>query len=792
MGNKFVNAAKLALAMGVALPAGYLVAAPGVAQAQSVTGIIVEGNARVEPDTIRAYMQFNAGENVSNAQIDASVKALFQTGFFSDVRMFRRGSAIVVQVEENPLINSVTVQGNDELDEKKLKAEVQLRERTIFTRARAQQDIQRLEALYRRSGYNNARITPRLEPLGQNRVNLVYVVSEGQETGITTIGFVGNNAFSASQLQSVISTSESAWWKFFSTTDTYDPDRLNYDKELLRRHYLKNGFADVEVVSADAQLGADGTNYSIVFTINEGPQYTIGNVSVDAGGTNIDPRALQDAVKENAGEVYDASKVDSTVEQMTLEAGKAGFAFAKATPNINRDPASRRLDISYQLEEGPRVYIERIDIVGNVRTLDEVIRRELNIAEGDAFNRILIDRARRRLTGLDFFEKIDIRQEQGGAPDLVVVVIDVIEKSTGTINFSAGYSTTEGAIGSASVSERNLLGMGHQASLSTQLSFKRQSVNLSYTDPYFLDRDISAGFDIFGSRSDVSSESSFTTQQVGGALRLGTRLDDYNSLFGKYSLTYRDIEVGANSTASRAIREAEGTDLISKVGLTYIYSDLDHPSRPTSGVRGKVEVEVAGLGGDVEWAKIDASGHYFMPLLFDGVVLKLEGNAGHIEPFPGGDKVPILDRFFKGGDTMRGFMRSGIGPRMRNEFNGELDSIGATTYAIGTVELNFPLGLPEAFGLEGAVFSDFGTAFGAPEKSSTTATDALCITSAVAPTADGNCEVVGKKLAFRASVGAGVIWQSPFGPLRLDVAYPLMKESFDETELVRFSVGTRF
>ncbi len=521
MGNKFVNAAKLALAMGVALPAGYLVAAPGVAQAQSVTGIIVEGNARVEPDTIRAYMQFNAGENVSNAQIDASVKALFQTGFFSDVRMFRRGSAIVVQVEENPLINSVTVQGNDELDEKKLKAEVQLRERTIFTRARAQQDIQRLEALYRRSGYNNARITPRLEPLGQNRVNLVYVVSEGQETGITTIGFVGNNAFSASQLQSVISTSESAWWKFFSTTDTYDPDRLNYDKELLRRHYLKNGFADVEVVSADAQLGADGTNYSIVFTINEGPQYTIGNVSVDAGGTNIDPRALQDAVKENAGEVYDASKVDSTVEQMTLEAGKAGFAFAKATPNINRDAASGRLDISYQLEEGPRVYIERIDIVGNVRTLDEVIRRELNIAEGDAFNRILIDRARRRLTGLDFFEKIDIRQEQGGAPDLVVVVIDVIEKSTGTINFSAGYSTTEGAIGSASVSERNLLGMGHQASLSTQLSFKRQSVNLSYTDPYFLDRDISAGFDIFGSRSDVSSE--FVLHHTAGGWRAAPR-----------------------------------------------------------------------------------------------------------------------------------------------------------------------------------------------------------------------------------------------------------------------------
>jgi outer membrane protein insertion porin family len=790
MGKKFVKAAKLALAMGVVLPAGLSVTAPGIAWAQAVTGIIVEGNARVEPDTVRAYMQFNAGENVTDAQIDASVKALFQTGFFSDVRMFRRGSAIVVQVEENPLINSVTIQGNDELDDKKLKAEVKLRERTIFTRSRAQQDVQRLEALYRRSGYNNARVTPQLKPLDQNRVDLVYVVTEGQETGIAAIGFVGNNAFSDDQLRSVITTSESAWWKFFSTTDTYDPDRLNYDKELLRRHYLKNGFADVEIISADAQLGADGTNYNIVFTVNEGPQYTIGNVSVNTGNTTIDPRALQSAVQESAGEVYDASKVDQSVEKMTLEAGKSGFAFARAQPQINRDPASRRLDIVYQLEEGPRVYVERIDIIGNVRTLDEVIRRELNIAEGDAYNRILVDRARRRLTGLDFFEKIDIRQEPGTAPDLVTVVIDVVEKSTGTINFSAGYSTTEGAIGSASVSERNLLGTGHQASLSTQLSFKRQSANFSYTNPYFMDRDISAGFDIFGSRTDVKSESSFTTQQVGGAVRLGSRLDDYNSIFGKYSITYRDIDVGADAQASRAIRDAEGTDLISKVGLTYLYSDLDHPSRPTSGVRGKIDVEVAGLGGDVQWAKVDASAYYFMPLLFDGVVLKLEGNAGHIEPFPGGDKVPILDRFFKGGDSLRGFMRSGIGPRMRNEFNGELDSIGATTYAIGTVEVNFPLGLPEAFGLEGAVFSDFGTAFGAPEKTG----DPGCIAQpdGNGQTVAGDCSVFGKGVALRASVGAGVIWQSPFGPLRLDVAYPLVKEDFDETELVRFSIGTRF
>ncbi len=787
MGNSLVKTAKLMLAMGVVLPAAVQLTAPQTAFAQAVTGIIVEGNARVEPDTIRAYMQFNAGEQVTDAQIDASVKALFQTGFFSDVRMFRRGSAVVVQVDENPLINQVTVQGNDELDEKKLKAEIKLTERTIYTRARAQQDAQRIQTLYRRSGYFNATVTPRLVQLGQNRVNLIYVVSEGAETGIESIRFSGNNVFSAYQLSGVISTSESTWWKFFSTTDTYDPDRLNYDKELLRRYYLKNGFADVEIVSADAQLLPDGTNFAVTFVIVEGPQYTISNVSVNTGNTSIDPQSLQLAVEQSAGEVYDASKVDQTVEKITLEAGKSGFAFARAQPKIERDPANRQLSIMYNIDEGPRVYVERIEIIGNVRTLDEVIRRELNIVEGDAYNRILIDRARRRLTGLDYFEKIDIRQEEGSAPDLAIVVVDLVEKSTGTINFSAGYSTTEGAIGSVSVSERNLMGTGNMASLSTSLSFLRQSVNLSYTDPYFWDRDISAGFDLFGSRTDVEDESSFTTQQAGGALRVGTRLDDYNAIFSKYSLTYRDIDVPNPANASRAIRESAGTDIISKVGLTYVYSDLDHPSRPTSGLRGKVDVEVAGLGGDVEWARIEGSAYYFMPLLFDGVVLKLEGNAGHIEPFPNGDKVPILDRFYKGGDSMRGFMRSGIGPRQSSEFTGNFDSIGGQTYGIGTVEVIFPLGLPEAFGLEGSVFSDFGTLFGAPEKSEVQG-DPGCIPN---PSAF-DCTVVGTGAAFRAAVGAGVIWQSPFGPLRLDVAYPVMKESYDETELVRFSVGTRF
>ena len=435
----------VALAVMLAGPIGGLVSTPALAQA--VGQILVEGNQRVEPETVRSYMQLQPGEAATEDKVDNSIKSLFQTGLFSDVQIMRRGNDLIVKVEENPLINRVNFEGNSELDDAALAKEAELKERTIFTRSRVQADVQRLVALYRRSGYFAARIEPKIIRLPQNRVNLVFEIQEGVSTKVASINFIGNQAFSDYSLRSVITTGEAAWWKFFSTSDTYDPDRLNYDKELLRRYYLKNGFADFRVVSATAELAPDGASFYITFNVEEGPAYTVGNVAVNAGATSLDGSVLGSAVTFGKGQLYDASKVDKSVETLTIEAGKAGYAFAKIQPDIKRDEVNRRLDVVFNVQEGPRVYIERIDIVGNVRTLDEVIRRELQLYEGDAYNRILVDRARRRLTSLDFFSKIDFKELPGTAADKVVLVIQVEEKSTGTVNFSAGYSTQEGVIG---------------------------------------------------------------------------------------------------------------------------------------------------------------------------------------------------------------------------------------------------------------------------------------------------------------------------------------------------------
>lgn len=778
-----VFACLLCFALPIAAPQEFAPAA----QAQTIGRVIVEGNQRIETETVLSYMQIGAGDAFDSEKIDESLKTLFQTGLFSDVRIFRRGNNLVVTVEENPMINRVNFEGNSEVKDKDLEKEVELKERTMFTRAKVQSDVQRIIAVYRRAGFYSARVEPKIIRLPQNRVDLIYEITEGAETKVKSITFVGNEAFSDSDLRGQITTAETAWWKFLSTADRYDPDRLNYDKELLRRYYLKNGFADFRVISADAELAPDGESFYITFTVEEGPLYTVNSVAINKGDTNLDEESLRNAVQLTPGEEYDATRVDKSVENITIEAGKAGYAFAKVEPDIKKNEPNRTLDITYNITEGPRTYIERIDIVGNTRTLDEVIRRELRLYEGDAYNRVLVERGRRRLTALDFFEKIDMREEPGSAPDRVVLIVEVVEKSTGSLNLTAGYSTTDGVIGGISITERNLLGRGQNLRLDTQLSWDRQSLDFGFTEPYFMDMPLAAGFDLFATRSGATDSAQYNTTRYGGALRTGFRLDEWQALSFKYTLSRRDVTIDQDerNNVSPAILDSEGVTWKSAVASGYVYDDLDSPSKPTKGFRGKGTLEIAGLGGDVYYASIDAAAYYFMPLFFDGVILKLEANAGHMVPLTS-DDIPIQDRFFKGSDSFRGFQRGGVGPRMSNT-GGDTDAIGGQTYAIGTVETTFPLGLPEEFGLEGAVFSDFGTVFEAPEKTMQAAAGSIC-----EPGPDSNeCEVFDTP-AFRLSVGAGVIWQSPFGPLRVDVAYPLIKADYDVEELFRFSVGTRF
>ncbi len=765
----------LSFVMPVALPGGWA----EQAYAETIAQIRLEGNQRVEEETVLSYLQFSRGDEFDPEKIDESIKVLFQTGLFSDVQMFQRGSTLVIKLEENPLINQVNFEGNSEIDDAALAKEVEVRERMIFTKARVQSDTQRVLALYQKTGFYNVRVAPKLIRLPENRVNLVFEVTEGSETTVKTIGFEGNEAFSDSALRGIIGTQETSWWNFFQKNNTYDPDRLEYDKELLRRYYLRHGFADFNVISAEAQLSPNGDYFEIAIVVEEGPRYTIADVAVNIGDTNLDPERLKEVIKTGVGDAYNATKVDRTVENLALEASRQGFVFAKVEPKVDRNAGQGSLNISYNIVEGRRAYVEQIIIEGNTRTLDEVIRRELLIYEGDAFNRTLVERARRRLTALDFFEKIDFQEEDGSAPDKINLVVLVTEKSTGKISFSVGYSSTEQVVGSVALSERNLMGRGQYVKLNTTLSFKRQQVDFSFTEPYFMGMPILAGIDLFATRTDNIDDSSYKASTIGGALRTGFKLDEYSALGFKYILAYSDVFGIDPDESSPTIIAQEGSRWKSSVGVNYTWDDLDDPNRPTLGYRGKLDSEIAGLGGDVYYGRVEAHGWWFMPLYEESIVLKLEGNAGHIESFNGTD-VPLTDRFFKGAETFRGFAQVGVGPRQVSN-GGGTDSIGAQTYAIGTVELTFPVGLPEQWGIEGAAFTDFGTVFDVPE----TATD------------PGGCTVptgctVFDSATFRASVGAGLIWQSPFGPLRFEVAYPVMKASFDETEYFRFSIGTRF
>ncbi len=777
---RLVTAVALALILTAIAPVLGPATFVSTAHSQTISRIVVEGNQRVETETVLSYMQVSPGDPFDSEKIDESVKALFRTGLFSDVQMFKDGSQLLVRVEENPMINRVNFEGNSEVKDKDLAKEVELRERTVFTRSKVQSDVQRIVALYRRTGYYSVKVSPKVIRLPQKRVDLVYEITEGAETTVKSIDFVGNTSFSDSELKSVIGTGEHRWWKFFSRNDTYDADRVEYDKELLRRYYLKNGFADIRVIAADASLTPDGENFVIVFTVEEGQRYKVADVAVNVGAASLDPERLREGIKTGVGDDYDASLVDKTVENLTLEAARQGFVFAKVNPQIDRNEGQNSLNISYNIVEGPRTYIERIDIVGNMRTEDEVIRRELRLFEGDAFNRVLVDRARRRLTSLDYFDKIDFREDPGSAADRIVLVVEVQEKSTGSINFSIGYSTTEAVVGSVSLQERNFLGKGHNVKLNTTLSFDRQQVDISYTVPYFMGLPISAGFDLFATRTDNTDTSSYRSEQIGGALRTGFNLDEYTSVNWKYGIIWRDVRGIDEDNASPAVIASEGDSLKSYVGSTYTWDNLDSPVRPTNGFRGQIESEIAGLGGDVYTSSIEGHGWYFLPVYEESIVLKLEANAGHIQSL-NSDNVPLQDRFYKGGDTFRGFASSGVGPRQIAN-DGDKDAIGGTTYAIGTVEVTFPVGLPEEWGIEGAVFSDFGTVFGADEKSIATGSGTC--------TGSKDCTVF-DTMAFRAAVGAGIIWQSPFGPLRFEAAYPLAKASYDETEWFRFSIGTR-
>lgn len=758
-------AVSLAAVCAVVSLAPIFISKPAFAQETGmVSRVEVKGTERIEPATVLSYMTVKPGDTFNQESLSESAKAIYGTGLFADVNIQPKGGVLVVNVVENPLINQIAFEGNDEIKDDELIVEVASRPRNVLARNTILSDVERLQEVYRRQGLYSVAVEPKVIRLDQNRVNLVFEINEGPESEIRGVKFVGNTEFSDDSLREVIASKESAWYRFLSTNDRYDGDRMAYDQELLRRFYLREGYADFRVVSAVAELTPDKESFFITFTVDEGPRYKVGNVAVDASALKeADPKILESENTINAGQWYDADEVQSVVEAMTEVLGQQEQNFLAITPDVQRNAEAQTIDITFRTTPTPKVYVERIDIKGNVRTQDKVVRREFELAEGDAFNKTKVAKAENNLKDLDFFDQVKVRPVQGSTPDQTVVEVDVEEKSTGEISLGAGFSTSEGPLADFGIKERNFLGKGQELAFSTAISGERTEFDVSFTEPYFLDRDLSAGVDAFHTTRDLQSESSFDQQRTGGALRIGYPLGKDLRQTIRYRLENNNIE-NVEADASRFIRDQEGEHLTSAISQRLVYDKRDSAMMPTRGYITWLDAEFAGLGGDAEYVSGKIGANAFYPITKDWILSGLV-ETGAIEGW-GDDNTRINERYFIGGTTLRGFEASGIGPRDI----GTDDALGGNLFYRGSVEMSFPIGLPEELGVKGHAFNDFGSLWSIDE------TDVRIVDEG----------------SVRMAAGLGVSWRSPFGPIRLDYAEPYVSEDYDKEEKFRFSFGTRF
>lgn len=736
------------------------------AQGATIKQVRVEGSQRIEPATVMSYIDVQSGDPFDADRLDRALKSLYATGLFADVSLYQEGNDLIVVVVENPIVNDINFEGNDKLKDDVLLSEIQIRPRTVFTRSRVQSDVERLQELYRLSGRFSASIEPKIIKLDQNRVNLVFEISEGPQTLISRISFIGNKKFDDVDLQRVIRSKEDRWWRFFSSDDKYDPDRLAYDRELLRKFYLDQGYADFRVENAVAELSPDRKDFFVTFTLEEGERYKVGNVHIASGLPDLNADLLKPSLTFKPGEWYSASKIEKTVQAMTDELGNLQYAFVDVRPEVQRNRDKKTIDVRFTVNEGQKTFVDSINISGNVRTLDEVIRREMDLVEGDPYNTAKLKKSEQRIKDLGFFETVEVKPVQGNAPDKTNVEVAVSEKSTGELSLGAGFSTTDGPLGDFRIRERNFLGKGQRLELATTISGSRNEVDFSFLEPYFLKRDLSAGIDLFHITRDLQDESSYDSRRTGGGLSLGYPLSEKlrQTLSYRYDVTeITDIDPGA----SLYIRQQSGKRATSAIGQRLVYDATNSRLEPTEGYNLRLENEVAGLAGDADYLRTKIGASYYYPVI-DKWIVSLLGEAGYIFGLKD-DDVRINERFYIGGSTLRGFEDGGIGPR-----DGVTeDALGGNQFYRGTAELSFPSGLPDDLGVRLHAFSDFGVLSEIDQK--------------IIPGA-----TVDDSNTLRVSAGMGATWRSPMGPVRIDLAQPIKKENFDKTEVFRFSFGTRF
>ena len=774
-GSNFLNAVSaVALSASMVVTGGSFatLVSASAAQAAVIRSIQVSGADRVSADTVKANISITPGKTFSNADIDESVRRLYATGYFSDVRISVSGGTLVVAVNENQLINEVVINGNRKIKDDKLQAVLRSRSLGPYSETTIEADKQAIRDAYAAIGRSDATVTTQTYPLGNGRVNVAFVVDEGDRTKISQINFVGNEAYSNGRLRSVIITKKSNFLSFLTRKDVYSEEKLRADEETLRQFYFNNGYADFRVISSEAVLDEASNEYVVTFTVEEGQRYNFGDVNVESTVDGIDSEELKGLVETKTGKTYRAKDVQDTMSAISQRVAANGYPFARVTPRGNRDLGNGTIAVDYLVDQGERAYVERIEIRGNTRTRDYVIRREFDIGEGDAFNQEVITRAKRRLEALGYFSSVNITTAPGSEADRVVLVVDVQDQSTGSFGIGAGYETgNDGGFKlEASIEEKNFLGRGQYIRVAAGGGEDSRNYSLSFTEPYFLGYRLAAGFDIFS--NEDNSEDYYSVDTQGFTLRVTAPITEDLSTTLRYNYTKLDYSSSDLSQLASPYQHVvvDGPWTRSSVSHSFTYDTIDDRTLPRDGIFAQITQEFAGLGGDSDFYKISGKARYFHTILEDADVIgSLAVSGGHM--WGTGDDTKVYDQFTLSASELRGFESGGIGPRaLRTN-----DSLGGTTYFTASAEASFPLPMvPRDAGFRGALFVDAGTLY----------------SNDVATVAADN--VVGTDMSLRASVGASIIWASPFGPLRFDYAVPIKKESFDEVQRFKFGIATQF
>ncbi|MEZ2130653.1 MULTISPECIES: outer membrane protein assembly factor BamA [unclassified Sinorhizobium] len=773
-GSRFLNAVSaVALSAGIVASgaAAMTFVSATAAEAAVIQRIDVRGAQRVGVDAVRSNLTIVPGKSFSNADIDASVKQLYATGFFSDVGISVSGSTLVVTVKENQLVNQVVFNGNRKIKDDKLAAIVQTHSAGALSDAQLQADVQSIKDAYAAIGRSDVEVTTQVVPVGEGHANVAFVINEGERTKIAAINFVGNHAYSNGRLASVINTKRSNFLSFLNRRDIYSEDKLHADEEALRQFYFNRGYADFRIISSDATLDEATNKYTLTFTMEEGPRYDFGDITVESTVEGVRSEDLLGLVRTRKGDVYSAKEVQRSIEAISDRVASAGYPFARVTPRGNRDLSNNTIGVEYLVDQGERAYVERIEIRGNTRTRDYVIRREFDVSEGDAFNQQMITRAKRRLEALGYFTTVNISTAPGSSPDRVVIVVDVQDQPTGSFGIGAGYAAGgDGFLLEASIEEKNFLGRGQYIRLAAGGGTEdSRSYSLSFTEPYLLGYRLAAGFDI--NHSETSSNDNYDYEETSVSLRVTAPITEDLATTLRYNykqMDYSDPSDDLSDTYRNLVDN--GPWVKSSISQSLTYNTLDDMTLPREGIYATATQEIAGLGGDSKFYKISGRARYYHLLADDADIIgSVSAGAGYVAGFD--DHLNVFDQFMIGGNEIRGFKTKGIGARIQ----GSDDALGGTTYFVASAEASFPMPLvPRDFNLRGAVFADAGTLYG-------NKVDVL-----------GTDVAEGTGASLRASVGLGVIWQSPFGALRFDYAFPVLKEDFDETQRFRFGINNQF